>query len=77
MDIHLRKIKLAQDILDITDEQILLGIEILIKKQKVRKYEEELKPMSIKELNERINQAEKEIENGSYKTSEELLKRYH
>jgi len=76
MNIHLRKIQLAQDILSLDDEQILSVLEDLLKKKKAKKYEEDLKLLTIEELNERINHAEEDIRSGRYKTSEELLKKF-
>ena len=76
MDIHLRKIQLAQDIFGLEDEQTLLVLENVLKKKKAKKYEDDLHPLTVEELNARIDKAEEDIRNGRYKTSEELLKKF-
>lgn len=75
MDIQTRKIKFVQKFLTIKDEELLLRFEdllILIQAETER----DLKPFTVEELNSRIDQSEKDFEEGRYKTTAELFKRY-
>jgi ribosomal protein L29 len=48
----------------------------LLKKEKKNVIEKELKSMSIKELNKRIDQSESDFNNNRYKKTLELLSKY-
>ncbi|MBE8713755.1 hypothetical protein [Sphingobacterium hungaricum] len=50
-----RKILLIEEFLKIDDQDVIKALEILIEQNKVTRYEENLKPMSISELNEEID----------------------
>lgn len=76
MDIQALKIQLAQDILNLDDQELLSDIEKILQQSRAKKYEENLSSFSLQEMNDRIDRAEEEISNGKYKTSEELLKKF-
>lgn len=67
-DIQSRKIAFVQNFLDIDNESIIEQFEELM--------EQFFMPMSVSELNERIDLAEDDFKNGRYKTSSELLDKY-
>lgn len=75
MDIQTRKIKFVQKFLNIKDEDMLLRFEELLKIAQIED-KRELKPFTIEELNLRIEQSEKDFENGHYKTTSEMLKKF-
>jgi len=75
MDIQTRKIKFVQKFLSIKDEDMLLRFEELLKIAQAEN-KRELKPFTIEELNQRIDQSEKDFENGLYKTTSEILKKF-
>lgn len=75
MDIQTRKIKFVQNFLSIKDEDMLLRFEKLLKIAQAEN-KRELKPFTIEELNQRIDQSEKDFENGRYKTTSEILKKF-
>jgi len=75
MDIQTRKIKFVQKFLNIKDEDMLLRFEELMKIAQVEN-EKKLEPFTIEELNHRIDQSEKDFENGRYKTTSEMLKEF-
>jgi len=75
MDIQTRKIKFVQKFLSIKDEDMLLRFEELLKITQVE-CKRELKPFTIEELRQRIDQSEKDFENGHYKTTFEMLKKF-
>ncbi len=57
MDLQTRKISFVQEFLRLTNEEIVISLERMLKKRKSEIYEEELKPMSIDKLNAEIDQA--------------------
>lgn len=75
MDIQTRKIKFVQKFLKIKDEDVLLHFEELLELLET-KGKTELKPFTVKELNRRIDQSEKDFENERYKTTSELFKAF-
>jgi len=75
MDIQTRKIKFVQKFLSIKNEDMLLRFEELLKIAQAEN-KRELKPFTIEELNQRIDQSEKDFENGRYKTTSEILKKF-
>ncbi len=63
MNIETRKISFIQEFLRIQNEEIVIGLEKLLKKQKTEQYENDLKPKDLKQFNEEIDQALVDSEN--------------
>ena len=76
MDIQSRKIEFIQEFLKIQSEDVLAQFERLMKKEQVPKTEKPFRPMSVSELNERIDKSENDFKKGKYKTSAELTAKY-
>ncbi len=78
MDIQSRKIEFVQAFLKLQSEEVILQFENLLKNKSIIDVEQDLKlkPMSIKEFNNRIDQSENDFQNGNYKSTSELLKKY-
>jgi hypothetical protein len=74
MNIQARKLVLIEEFLRISDESTIEKLEYLIKYEKKKQHERDLKPMSIKEFYEMIDQAILEKKNGQV-TSHQDLKR--
>ena len=74
MNIDEVKVKLVHDILEIQDEQLLLGIENLL--LSISSNHEKFVPMSIEELNERIVKSEQDFADGKFIAAEELITKY-
>lgn len=72
MDLQTRKIEFVQEFLKIQSEDLIAQFETMLKK----KIQNKLKPMSLIELNSRIDQSENDFKNGKIKTSAELLSKY-
>lgn len=72
MDLQTRKIEFVQEFLKIQSEDLIAQFETMLKK----KIQNKLKPMSVIELNSRIDQSENDFKNGKFKTSAELLSKY-
>ena len=74
MDLQSRKIEFVQQFLKLQSEEVISQFENLLKKKSV--IEKSVKPMSIKELNSRIDKSENDFKTGKFKTSEQLLAKY-
>ncbi len=75
MNIHARKLNLIEEFLRISDESIIEKLESFIKIEKKNQYDRELKPMSLKEFHEMIDQAKQDKADGRVISHEELKKR--
>jgi hypothetical protein len=75
MDLQSRKNEFIQKILNLQNEELMFELENTLKKA-ASKQNLELKPLSVEELNARIDQSELDFKNGKFKSSEELLSKY-
>ena len=75
MDLQSRKIEFVQAFLKLQSEEVVNQLEKLLKKE-TKKIQPDLKPMTVEELNRRIDQAEDDFKNGRFKSTEELLSKY-
>lgn len=75
MDLQTRKIEFVQKILKIQNEELLSQLEDFLINHPFNE-SLGLTPMSIDELNIRIDQAEKDFKSGKFKSSSELLEKY-
>ena len=57
MDLQARKITFVQEFLRLESEEIVNGLEDLLRKKKAEQYKQQLKPMSADQLNDEIDQA--------------------
>ena len=76
MDLQSRKIEFVQDFLKLQSEEAISRLEKLLKKEKKNVVGEEMKPMTKKELNKRIDQSEADFKNNRFKKTSELLSKY-
>jgi hypothetical protein len=75
MNIQARKLNLIEEFLRISDESIIEKLESFIRIEKKKQYDRELKPMSLNEFHEMIDQAKQDKANGRVVSQEELKKR--
>lgn len=75
MNIEARKLSFIQDYLRIDNEKILSAVEDFFQKAKSESFEENLKPMSMEQFNEEINQALQDETNGRLTKAEDLKQR--
>nr|WP_322624910.1 hypothetical protein [uncultured Flavobacterium sp.] len=75
MDLQTRKIEFVQEFLKLENEEIIAILEVVMKQQ-TSGNEDHFKPMTVEELNARIDRSEEDFKNGRYKTSAELLARF-
>ncbi|QQR97064.1 MAG: hypothetical protein IPK18_09190 [Sphingobacteriales bacterium] len=76
MGIQTREIQFVQSFLNLQSEELILKLEKILKKNQIDELQKNFKPLTIKELNSRVSQSEKDFENGNYKTTSELLAKY-
>lgn len=75
MDLQTRKISFVQEFLSIQNEEVISRLEKYLKKEKISMEEKAFKPMTIEELNRRIDQSEQDSINGRLTESKDLLKK--
>ena len=76
MDIKTRKISFIQDFLNLQNEEIISKFESLLKKLKSDSFNNKLKPMSLKQLNNEIDIALEDSENDNVIEANELRMKY-
>jgi len=74
MDIHEKKLKLIEEFLQISDEQVLDKLEEIIRMESQKRYSGDIKPMSLNELHEMIDEAKLDYQNGRVTSHEDLKK---
>ncbi|WP_026709028.1 hypothetical protein [Flavobacterium frigidarium] len=79
MDIQSRKLEFIQAFLKIQSEEVISQLENILRSESAidSKGDSEFNPMSLEEFNERIDTSENDFENGRYKKTSELLKKYN
>lgn len=75
MDLQSRKIEFVQEFLKLQSEEVISSFEKLLEKQTASS-EKEFEPMSVEELNDRIDQSESDFKNGRFKTHSEIIAKY-
>lgn len=73
MDLQSRKIAFVQEFLSIESEEIISRLENLLRSKKA--ITKDFQPMTIAELNRRIDQSEQDSINGRLTESKDLLKK--
>ena len=63
MDIQTKKLHFVQEFLRLKDESLIDKLNNLLKKERKKKIEKELKPFSVKEFNDLIDSAESDSKN--------------
>lgn len=76
MDIQTRKIEFVRRFLILEDEKVVSQFEKLLKENQIEEAGEQFKPMSVSELNERIDKSEKDFKENRYKSTSDLLAKY-
>lgn len=75
MNIQAKKLVLIEELLRISDESLITKLESLIKQEKKKSQEEELKPMSLNEFHEMIDRAKRDSDAGRVISHNELKKK--
>ncbi len=64
MDLETRKISFVQEFLRLQNEEIVSGLEKMLRNRKAELIENNLKPMSMQQFNDEIDQALNDSKNG-------------
>lgn len=72
MDLETRKIAFVQEFLRLQNEEIVSGLENLLRKRKAELLEKNQKPMSLSQYNAEIDQAMEDSKNGRMIKAEDL-----
>jgi hypothetical protein len=72
MDLEHRKITFVQEFLRLQNEEIICGLENLLRKKKIELLEKKLIPMSIEQFNHEIDQSLSDSENGRVTSAMDL-----
>ncbi len=72
MDLETRKITFVQEFLRLQNEEIVSGLEKLLRKKKNDLFERKLTPMSIEQFNDEIDQSMADSGLGKITSAEEL-----
>jgi hypothetical protein len=72
MDLHARKLSIIQEFLRIQNEDVISALENMIKKRNAELYKENLKPMSIEQLNSDSDHSLDDSENDRIIRTKEL-----
>jgi len=73
MDIQARKINFIQEFLRVADDELVTKFEKLLKVERKKQLEKELRPMTMNEFDEIIDKSENEFSNGRVTESRNLL----
>ena len=75
MDLQTRKITFVQEFLRLQNEEIVSGLEDLLRKKKIELFEENLTPMSIEQFNQEIDQSLMDSKEERVTSAKELKKK--
>lgn len=76
MDIQARKIEFIKQFLKLQNENSITRLESVLDQEMTEEKDKVFEPMSVEELNKRIDQSESDFENNRFKSSAELLAKY-
>lgn len=75
MDLQSRKIEFVQEFLKLQSEEAIASFERLLRKEK-QSSDKDFNPMTIEELNSRIDKSENDFRNNKFKTHSEIIAKY-
>ncbi len=75
MDLIARKLNFVQEFLRISDEDLVAKLEVLLRTERKKWVDMEIKPMTMNEFNQMIEKSEDDIMNGRVVEARELLKK--
>ena len=72
MDIQTKKLHFVQEFLRLKDENLINKLNKLLRSERKKKFERDIKPLSNKGFNDLIDNAESDSENGRLTSAQEL-----
>jgi len=76
MDFQTTKIELIKHLLNVKKQSVLDKLSEILLNDNTNNIDSELSPMTIEELNSRIDKSENDFNNGKVISSEDLLSKY-
>ncbi len=76
MNIDARKLSFIQEFLRLQNEEIVIGLEKLLHKQKAELVDDEMKPMSLEKFNLEIDQSLDDAESGRVTSAKDLKTKF-
>lgn len=76
MNIETRKLTFIQEFLKLQNEEIVIGLEKLLRKKKAELIENELKPMSLEKFNSDIDKSFEDAKNDNIIAANELKTKF-
>ncbi len=76
MNLEARKLEFIREFLKLQSEEAISRFEKLLKRERKTTSKDKIVPLSLEELNSRIDQSESDFQNKRYKSSKELLKKF-
>ena len=73
MNLEARKIEFIQEFLKLQSDDAISKFEKILKKEKGRSYKRKIEPMSVQELNSRIDKSMEDSKNGRLTKANDLL----
>ena len=74
MDLQTRKIQFIQEFLKYANTSILAKFEEMLKREREKVFEKAIKPMTLKEYEQRIDKAFEDVKNNRVKNARKLKK---
>ena len=75
MDIGTRKLSFIREFLRISDEELIVKLEQLLRSERNKRISKELSPLTMDEFNKMIDESEEDFINGRVTEARDLLKR--
>jgi len=75
MDIGTRKLSFVREFLRISDEELIIKLELLLRSERNKRISKELSPLTMDEFNKMIDDSEEDFINGRVTEARDLLKR--
>ena len=72
MDIQTRKIQFIQEFLKYANDNMLVRFEKMLKQEREKAFEKEIKPMSLMEYEQRMEKAFEDVKNSRVKSARNL-----
>ena len=72
MNLQIRKLNFIEEYLRITNENILDVLETVLKKEKTKAISAQIKPMTLQDLQIKLDRSEQDIKNGKIYSQEEI-----
>ncbi len=76
MNIDARKLSFIQEFLRLQNEEIVIGLEKLLHKQKAELVDDEMKPMNLEKFNLEIDQSLDDAESGRVTSAKDLKTKF-